>query len=298
MSNRWFNLGVIGLWLGSMSWLFVAKILPPLLIGQPPSYQNLLATPDRNVAWRILWNGREVGTASSSSRRKEDGLGELTSTVHLTELPLLKMTPPWLAPLVGDLDALAELDVHAESRIDVDPLGQLLGMESTLKLGAMAEEVHMRGWIEGGLLNLQVSYGEFAHTTSTSLPQTSLVSDALSPQGWLPNLRVGQNWTAPIYSPFRPRSKAVEILEAAVEREEWIVWQGRTVACLVVVYRSDAGAGGSGDRTRGKVWVRRDGLVLRQEVDLLGSQLVFERVPDDADTREVVAAAGDGQVDD
>jgi hypothetical protein len=84
----------------------------------------------------------------------------------------------------------------------------------------------------------------------------------------------------PVFSPFRPPSSPLEILQATVERTENIVWNGEPVSARLVVYRSDAGSGLLAARKpRGKLWVRSDGLVLKQQVTALNSDLTFVRLP-------------------
>jgi hypothetical protein len=115
------------------------------------------------------------------------------------------------------------------------------------------------------------------------LPQDALVGDALSPQTRLPKLRVGQTWTVPVYSPFRPPRCPLEILQATVERNEGITWNGRKVEAWLVVYSSDPGAGlDSAKTSRGKLWVRHDGTVLKQELMILSSRLSFVRLPSES----------------
>jgi len=49
-----------------------------------------------------------------------------------------------------------------------------------------------------------------------------------------------------------------------------------------VVYRSDPGHGlGSDEHPRGRLWVRRDGTVLKQQVMIFNSTMTFVRLPDD-----------------
>ena len=38
MGNHPFNVIVVLFWLATMSWLIVAKVLPPMRVGEPPSY--------------------------------------------------------------------------------------------------------------------------------------------------------------------------------------------------------------------------------------------------------------------
>ncbi len=289
MAGRWFNVATVLLWLASMSWLLVAKVLPPLLVGEPPTYQQILAQPDERVTWSIRWDDETVGTATSWIDRTGDVI-QMHSDVKLEQIPLAKLTPAWLVPLVGGSEGIeGSLDLRAQSRVDVDPLGQLIGIESTLEMLPMMEPIRMNGIVDNGMLRMRVTVGEFTYSNETSLPPTGLVSDMLSPEPRLTKLRVGQSWTKPVYSPFRPRTSPMEVLQVRVEREEWISWNGRAVNCLLVVYREDRGAQlSTSANDRGKMWVRRDGMVLRQEMAVLNSRLIFERVStsrvDDAET--------------
>ena len=96
----------------------------------------------------------------------------------------------------------------------------------------------------------------------------------------MPGLRVGQTWTVPLYSPFRPATSPMEILQASVEREDKITWNGKAVPCRVIVFRNDSGSGLIGNETRGRVWVSNDGLVLCQEITVFRSQVRFFRMAD------------------
>ncbi len=279
MASRWFNVATVLLWLASMSWLVVAKVLPPLLVGEPPTYQQILSQPDERVTWSIWWDDEPVGTAKSWTDRRIGDVIQMHSDVELKQIPLAKLTPVWLAPLVGGSEGIqGSLDLRAQSRVDVDSLGQLIGIESTLEMDPMTEPIRMSGIVDDGMLRMKVTVGTFNYSNETSLPPTGLVSDMLSPEPRLTKLRVGQSWTKPVYSPFRPRSSPMEVLHVRVEREEWISWNGRAVNCLLVVYRDDPGAQLSTSASdRGKLWVRRDGTVLRQEMAVLNSRLVFLR---------------------
>jgi len=61
MSSRWFNTAVVVLWLATMSWLVKEKVLPPLLIGEPPSYSEIIEAQNREFARRL---GRVLGWTS------------------------------------------------------------------------------------------------------------------------------------------------------------------------------------------------------------------------------------------
>ena len=64
MGNRIFVGIVVTLWAGTMSWLMVARILPPFFHGEPPTHGTLVHDP---VCWEIQYGGRPVGHAVSQA---------------------------------------------------------------------------------------------------------------------------------------------------------------------------------------------------------------------------------------
>ena len=55
MHYRWYSVAVVGLWLTTMGWLVVKKVVPAFRIGSPPSYDEIVkdqikAAP---VGWRM-----------------------------------------------------------------------------------------------------------------------------------------------------------------------------------------------------------------------------------------------------
>lgn len=286
MQSPWFNVLVVVFWLVAMSWLVVEKVLPPLLIGEPPTYRTILQSQDQQgpaspVAWRIEWNESQVGTAATAYHRTPDEITEIRSHVSLDMLPLTQAGPAQLGIFSRLLDqGLDELRIDVDSTVEIDPLGRLLGMESMVRLGDLPDAIHLQGTAEESRLRLTLRAGAFVYTTYLNLSSGGMVGDALTPDSYLPNLRLGQSWTVPVYSPFRPALQPMEVLEAHVDREEMIVWNGQLVRTRVVVYRSDEGAGLNASRQpRGAVWVARDGTVLEQRTDLLGTSLRFVRLP-------------------
>lgn len=298
-----YNVLLIGLWLAMMSWLVVAKVLPPLLRGEPPTYRTILAAENSQVAWDITCDDRSIGFATSTVVPLEDGVKELRSEVNFWELPLESISPLRLGAFVRLPDGQTQgVSLVAKAAFEVDPLGRLLGFDSTLELGLLPEPIHVHGAVEGTQLRLVLRSGDFVYRTESFLPQDSLLTDALSPQPTLPGLRIGQTWLVPLYSPFHPRTRPLEALEAVVEVEEPLVWQGELVQTLLVVYYDEQGGRLAGPKQpRGKMWVRaHDGAVLQQEAPLLNSVLRFVRraatasLPEDTPTQRPDPAASDG----
>ena len=281
MYSRWYNVAVVLLWLATMSWLVVDKVVPPLLIGDPPNRRTILEAKRHEppVGWKIAFNQRSLGWALSTTTRQPSGLTEIGSRVHFDEVPLGELIPNWLRGLMrlGDLP-LGELQMDAESNLVVDALGQLSRFQSTVRLAPLDNLVKLSGEVEQSKLNLTARWGDAHYTTEVPLPKDALPNDALSPQTQLPGLRKGQTWPVPVYSPLSP-GDPLEILSAAVVGREPVLYDGRTENAWLVIYHSDPGSGlSSNEKARGRLWVRADGTVLKQQVMVLGSTVTFMRL--------------------
>jgi hypothetical protein len=282
------RLAVVVFWLAMMLWLIAEKVLPPLLVGEPPSYKNIVDDLGdeqqlRPVEWVLRWNGRSVGRSRSEWQRRDDEATRLVSTVQFDELPLVDLAPRWLSAALRDLGATDKgFRAEIRSACEFDPLGEIMGFDTTVELGLDPQAVVISGKVVDRDLKLVVQVGELRYQTERYLPPDSLIADTFSPYTQLPNLREGQQWTQPVYSPFRPPYNPLVVLQATVERTETIRWNGERVKTRLVVYRADEGVavGGTANQ-QGRVWVDMDGTVLRQEVPVMDSRLTFERLPDD-----------------
>ncbi|MBX3415599.1 MAG: hypothetical protein KF708_23140 [Pirellulales bacterium] len=285
MLSRWFNV-VVGLfWLTTMGWLILAKVVPSLLVGEPPTYRTIFAgaeqTPEEaTVGWNIFWDDQPVGEAASTARRNLDGVMQVESRVDLRQVPLDKLSPFRLGAFINLFKGVPrDLDMSVETLLEIDPLGRLGSFESILKVGTLPEAVRLRGVVEDNQLQLNLSSGGFHYTTRAYLAADSVVSDSMSPHANLPGLRLHQRWTVPVYSPFHPPNHPMEVLHAEVARREPIIWDNKLVNAWLVVYHDDNHAHGAEDQSpRGRVWVHPDGRVLRQDAEMMNGWLRFERM--------------------
>jgi hypothetical protein len=260
----------------------VTKVLPPLRVGEPPSYGSILDTLDAEapVCWTIRLNDKTIGWAANKLVRRPDGITDLYSRVYLGEFPWEEFAPGWLGAVLKPVfPKLDNLDVDKKTRLVIDPLGRLVEFESRVRVANIPDAVKVQGQVEGSTLRLSIQSGEFPYKLERYLPPTAMMGDEFSPQVMMPGLRVGQTWTVPLYSPFRAPSSPMEILQAVVEREDPLTWNGRTIPCRVIVYRADPGSGVGDDQIRGRAWVDKEGVVVRQEVSVLKSHLHFIRLP-------------------
>ena len=287
MYSRWFNMAVVMLWLVSMTWLVQEKVLPTLREGEPPSYRTIVEAQRKNpvVGWKMSLDGHELGYALSEAKGLEDGLTEIHSRVHFDNLPLEKMLPAWLKAILqlSDYKPLDNnLSMDTVGLLTIDPLGRLTDFESTLRIDPLAGTIKLQGTVEGTKLKVTATLSGVSHSTEAYMPPKALVADAFSPQTQLPGLRQGQTWKVPVYSPLRPPSNPMEILEAKVERLDLVKWNGRTEELWLVEYRRDSGFGfGGRAKPQGRLWVRRDGTVLKQQMMIMNSTLTFVRMTDE-----------------
>ncbi len=285
MYSRWSNAAVIILWLSAMGWLLIEKVLPPLLVGQPPSYRTILEAQRREppVGWRMSFNGQRLGWALSTTERLQDDLTEVRSWVHFEELPLDDLTPGWLRALVRLVEQpVGRLKMDAKNTTLIDPLGRLSSFRSEVRVQPFDDLITMQGTMEGTRLKFEIHTGGLVYEAEERIPPNALLSDVFSPRTQLPGLHAGQTWTVPVYSPLRPPSHPLEILQATVKGNESIVWNGRREDAFLVVYRSDPGRGlGNDERPRGRLWVRKDGTVLKQQAMIFNSTMTFVRLSDE-----------------
>jgi hypothetical protein len=295
MHNQWFNFAVLVLWLTMMSWLISQKVLPALLVGDPPNYPTILAAQRQQpvVGWLMLWNGERLGWALTRTKPLPHELTEIDSRIHFDQLPIGDMAPDWLRSMFQPLGQMrSKLPMDTVSTLVFDPLGRLCRFESAVQFQPKVDALKVKGSIDGGTLSLIARAGEFAYETEMPMPGKTMLTDSLSPQVRLPGLREGQRWTVEVYSPFRPPNSPREILQAEVEGRQPVRWEGRIVHAWLVVYRSDPGAAISPtEETRGRLWVHPDGTVIKQEARFFNATMTLTRLPERA-TRELASTVG------
>ena len=298
MFNRWYIVGVLACWLASMSWLFVEKILPTLTEGQRPQYSEVLpapAAPPRQVCWQIEYRGEVIGEARTMSRREIDGAGKVESNIQFDDLPLSEIMSELLGSfgnLIGPLwtgDQNLRLKMNVSSEMNVATDGNLESFTTEVRISDLPNVIRIEGVADGGLLKIAVltaddETGEMRvrYRHEIDLPDEAMVSDSLSPQDRLTQLKIGQTWTIPVYRPFPPNAP-VKMVQAKVERRVVFVWNNHSLRAFQVVYRDDVGSGITiGREPIGSMWVRDDGVVLQQEARMANMRVRFIRLPDEA----------------
>lgn len=276
MGNRIFVGVVVLLWAGTMSWLMVARILPPFFVGEPPSHGARVRS--QPVCWEIEYEGDSIGHAVSQAVPSALDTTEVYSRVILKSISIRELAPQWMGHLVR---GIGKISVDTRSRLVLDSLGSLSSFETKIRLNDMPLVMRVYGRVEGAELRLKIQSGEITHELSYPVPSQSLVANELVPEPKLLQVYVGRKWQQEVFSPFRPPTSSMEILQAEVVEEGQIHHRGKRMHARKIEYRCLTAAGVAADNAlRAVVWVADDGTVLRQDIHLMGAKLRFIRCTD------------------
>ena len=293
MYSRWFSTAVVLLWLSTMGWLVKEKVLPPLLLGDPPSHRSILEASrgEPAASWQLLCNHRHVGWAKSATAQLPDGGTQIYNQVHFDDLPVGQFAPSWLRGIFNMVEGAGKsrlgksrlgksrlgITTDVAGTLTIDGSNRLSSIESTISFSPSGQEISMRGVVKDGKLNLNIRSLDISFKTQIPIDDDALFCDALSPTARLPGLYEGQTWTFSVLTPLKYPTRPHGILQAKVEGFEQINCNGRPTGVWLVVYRDISGKS-PGTRPRGKLWVRRDGVVLKQEMSILESSMTFVRL--------------------
>lgn len=276
MANRIFVCAVVALWLGSMSWLVVDKVLPSFHEGEPPIAAGF--DPGVPVAWEVTWGSKPVGHAVSLRTSGVLHTTNIDSRIMLKDVPLLDLVPALMREVVGDI---GNMTFDAHTRLEFDSLDNFSRFRSRVSINNIPSILQLTGAMHGSFLELKVTFGDMPYTLKVPIPDRGALSEALFPDAKLPYMYVGRRWHEEVYNPFRSPRSPVETIDAEVTGIESIEFSGKSERVMRVEFRGPPGPGIPEDaRLQAIAWVRaEDGLVLRQDVLLANSRLRFERLP-------------------
>lgn len=285
MNSRWFNIAVFALWLTTMSWLVIAKILPSLVVGDPPDRMAILTAQaeEQVVGYDVLWEAERIGWALIRGDRVAGGATLIDGRIHFDRLPIRRMVPGvFLKLLALDGSVSDHIQLDAKNRMFFRANGQLQRFHSTVSLDPRISAVRVEGFVVGETVLLTIRSAGATYEARRPLPRNAMVSDSLMPQSRMPGLREGRKWTVEVYSPLRPRTDPMEIMQAEVVGRAPITWDDQVEEPWLVVYRGDPGSNvGRAGKEHAWLWVRDDGVVLQHKIAVLDGALTFLRMPDE-----------------
>lgn len=268
---------IILFWGITSGWLVVTKIVPSLRPGAPPGYQALSASDAvlEPVAWTVEWNERPVGWALTELERAPDGGLLVRSRLRFDRMPFGELIPGWVAALMPvSVPRDMATEIETRGHMEIDPSGQLRRFSSVVSVPAAFQTITLEGSCRQGSLAMHVQAGSLTYDVSRDLPGQITLGDEFTPQAILPGLYEGRRWTMPVYNPLRAAHSPLEILLAEVGGEDMLYWDNRLMRVDLVTYRETATTGGE---PRCRLWVDKEGRVLKQEASILGEKLAFVR---------------------
>lgn len=273
MGNRIFVGLVMMLWVGTMSWLMVARILPPFFHGEPPAQSQQIR--NEPVCWEISYGDNPVGLAVSQAVPGALGTTEIHSRVKMKGISIRQLAPQWMGALVR---GLGDVSLDTRTALVLDSLNQLSSFDTKVWLNDLPLLMKVEGRVEGPELVFKIQSGEVTHVAKYPVPSGALMASELMPESKLLHMYVGRAWKQEVYSPFRPLGDAMEIVQAEVVEETVLQHHGKSTRARKIEYRALPGAGVAANNTlRAAVWVADDGTVLRQDVYWTDTKLRFER---------------------
>lgn len=276
MANRLFVLAVFSLWLCSMAWLVVERVLPGWGEGQPPAIENF--QDNQAIAWEVEWAGKRVGKAASIRVPGVGGTVELHNRISLVEMPISELAPTWMRMAVP---SLGKMSLDVKSLIEVDSIGNFSSFLSKVSLNEMPSVLRISGRVKDSYLKLKVSTGSLPHEVSVYLPDSKSLNEVLFPGSELPYMYMGRHWQEEVYSPFRASGDPIELVRVEVVAEELLFFAGEPKRVFKVEYQGMLGSGIS-DKARLQAisWVEPSGKILRRDVFMGSSRLRFNRLSD------------------
>lgn len=285
-------------WIAAMSWLAFTKILPMSGRSATPDQRFVdtesISHPE-DVTWNMFWDGRAIGTANMTFNIAEDGVTTVESKVQFRSLPVSEMANELIGTWalfaglsgLGSNETVVSFDLESQMLFDND--GSLSRFRSSVNYGGLGELFVLRGLQFDDQLDIAVTAGDLI-PQSEDIPRElfrrkfpmsadKMVIDAFAPSPRLANLKIGQEWTFQTFRPLPPTSPLRTVL-AVVERREMIAWGG-DIETVYVVSFSEMGSGlTSIDKPFSYLWVRDDGVVVKQELALANLVVEFRRQED------------------
>jgi hypothetical protein len=272
MPSRPACVAILLFWVYAAGGLFRRDILPDLWVTPPPDLRSIAAAEEDAppTRWELsvpedtgMRNLRSVGRAVTESRRLADGGTELIGRVWFDSGSLLKGTP-------FDSQRNERLDIS--NRLEIDPSGNLRRFRTVVRSASDDFElVTLDGQVKGRSIEVRARGPMPLLNLTRSFPYEprGMIQNAVGPIDRLPGLQVGQRWVTRVVSPLTGR---VEDVKVEVTGKHSIQWDNNLVPTLEVVQHMTP--------ISARTWVRKDGLVLRQEVPFPFLKLILERLPD------------------
>lgn len=297
MPSRLITGAILLFWLGMTGWLIQREVVPMMLADAAPAYQidltEELEWTDENgglrrgsidVRWSVDLDGKRLEKAARSNViANEDRTYDFRSFYYFDE----KMIK------------IANWDVEQlDNSYRVTQDGKLVSVSATIGVNSGPRKRNkkrpdladpeflcgIKGEIRDATFEATVFFGALEHKLEKfPVTQQGSIVNPMHLVNRVRGLYEGKTWKIPRVDPFEGlRNKfgagvlgqtagpANLIAQVSVDS---MVWDRKEVACYKIAYKA-------GEDVVASTWVRRvDGLVLKQEAELMGKSLVLQRIP-------------------
>ncbi len=262
-------------WLICSGMLFYRDILPDYLVGQPPDWKRLVQKAEYGTTrWLIAVDdggerNRVVGQAFNEINMRADGATILKSRIKIDAKGLFNGT---------FLQVAESTKFQFENTTTITPQGLLDHIRAEVLVEELGDKPILV--IQGIPTDQNKLDIRFSSSISPLMNFRQIIEYAphqmvrggLEPIDQLPGLRIGQRWTTQILQPMTARPESIRSEVVSLVR---IFWDGNPTEVFLVEHKAITFSA--------KTWVRRDGLVLRQQLPTPFVKLVLERDPKEGD---------------
>jgi len=273
MPPRLITLGIVLFWLSMTSWLVVREVVPMLLADDSPTVQidftERLTGGAALVGWNVKKDGERIGSGTSRIVVDEvDEWYEFRSNFHYEKFVILKKVQVQQLENIYRVNKAGHLQsLSVKAKVKVDGLQVEIGIDGTVENNVLEPRIFGLGFLDQKLDKIPMKQGNV-------LNPMHLVSK-------LRGLREGKMWKIPLFDPLaslkekfiakQAGSMPVLIAEVKVDK---LLWDRKIVPCYKIEYYEP------GKEVIARTWARKaDGLVLQQEANHLGFDMVLQRVP-------------------
>lgn len=270
MPSRPACVAILLFWVYAAGGLLRRDILPDFWVTPPPDLRSIAAAEEeaRPTRWELLVaedsglrSLRSVGRAVTESKRLDGGGTELIGRVRFDAGSLLKGTRFH----TGNNESL-----DVSNRLEIDRSGNLRRFLAVVRSASDSLDlVTIEGLVKGRAVEVTARGPILNFTRSFDYDPKGMIQNSIGPIDRLPGLQVGQRWATRVVNPLTGR---VEVVKVEVTGKHAIQWDNGVETTLEVVHHMTP--------VSARTWVRRDGLVLRQEVPFPFVTLILERLPD------------------
>jgi hypothetical protein len=275
MPHRLITISILAFWMSMTGWLIYREVVPMLLADDSPTVQIDLTDEVGSplVGWFVYDKKNErIGSAISKIVANKDRSYDFRSSYHFEKLDfgpgrIRRLENVFRASEDGKLQALS-----ARFEFDAPGVPDIV--------------VEVDGEVEDHMLEPRISFKgqKFLTLDKIDMREQGSVVNPMLLVNRLRGLREGRSWRITLFDPFRgmtakfipalvKQAAAMPTLIAEVHADT-LFWDRKQVACYRIDYYEPP------KEPSARTWVRKiDGLVLQQEANRDGIELVLKRVP-------------------